>query len=479
MKVGLQLRQSQQLTLTPQLQQAIRLLQLSTLEVTQESERLLDENPFLEREEDDPSQPYAFGDAQSHTQTTSSASSSEHGAAEREAAPNDSDWAIPSFSTSNNTDDDDAGFGEVAADKPGLRDHLISQVNLSLLEQRDKQIIGLLIDALDDNAYLSQSLEEIAEFLPEELDITLDDLETALVQLQHLDEPGIGARNLSECLSLQLQAMSFGKPNSPSMELAQRLVANHLDLLATHDYAKLKKILHCDDAALRAAQDLIVHLQPRPGAAFEQRAADYVVPDVLVERVGGVWRARLNPEAMPRLRINQVYANIMQSRGENTAQEMSGQLLEARWFIKNLQQRFDTILRVSQAIVERQHQFFQHGNIAMRPLVLREIADQLELHESTISRVTTQKFMLTPCGIYELKYFFGSGLATKTGGSCSSTAIREIIKQLVEEEDAHNPLNDSRMSEILAQQGIIVARRTVAKYRELLHILPVNLRKSI
>lgn len=479
MKVGLQLRQSQQLTLTPQLQQAIRLLQLSTLEVTQESERLLDENPFLEREEEDPSQPYAYGDAQSHSHTASSTSSSEHGVSEREAAPNDSDWAIPSFSTSNNTDDDDAGFGEVAADKPGLREHLISQVNLSLLEQRDKQIIGLLIDALDDNAYLSQSLEEIAEFLPEELDITLDDLETALVQLQHLDEPGIGARNLSECLSLQLQAMSYGKPSLPSVELAQRLVSNHLDLLATHDYAKLKKILHCDDAALRAAQELIVHLQPRPGAAFEQRAADYVVPDVLVERVGGVWRARLNPEAMPRLRINQVYANILQGRGENTAQEMTGQLLEARWFIKNLQQRFDTILRVSQAIVERQHQFFQHGNIAMRPLVLREIADQLELHESTVSRVTTQKFMLTPCGIYELKYFFGSGLATKTGGSCSSTAIREIIKQLVEEEDEHNPLNDSRMSEILAQQGILVARRTVAKYRELLHILPVNLRKSL
>lgn len=476
MKVGLQLRQSQQLTLTPQLQQAIRLLQLSTLEFTQESERLLDENPFLEREEDDPGQPYAYGDAQSSTQTASNTGSSESGSQEREAAPNDSDWAIPSFATSNNIDDDDAGFGEVAADKPGLRDHLLSQVNLSLLETRDKQIISLLIDALDDNAYLSQPLEEIAEFLPEELDISLDDLETALVQLQHLDEPGIGARNLSECLSLQLQALPR---DTPDLELAQRLVSNHLDLLATHDYARLKKILRCDDAALRAAQDLIVHLQPRPGAAFEQRAADYVVPDVLVERVGGVWRARLNPEAMPRLRINQVYANIMQSRGENTAQEMSGQLLEARWFIKNLQQRFDTILRVSQAIVERQQQFFQHGKIAMRPLVLREIADQLELHESTISRVTTQKFMLTPCGIYELKYFFGSGLATKTGGSCSSTAIREIIRQLVDEEDAHNPLNDSRMSEILAQQGILVARRTVAKYRELLHILPVNLRKSL
>lgn len=481
MKVGLQLRQSQQLTLTPQLQQAIRLLQLSTLEVNQESERLLDENPFLEREEDDPSQPYAYGDAQGNS-TTGSTSSSEHGTTEREAAPNDSDWAIPTFGTATNSDDDDIGFGEVAADKPSLRDHLLEQVNLSPLEQRDKQIIGLLIDALDDNAYLSQPLEEIAEFLPPELDITLDDLETALVQLQHLDEPGIGARNLSECLSLQLQALSRQPDSNISplgLEIAQRLVANHLDLLAAHDYAKLKKILHCDDAALRAAQDLIVHLQPRPGANFEQRAADYVVPDVLVDRSDGVWRARLNPEAMPRLRINQVYANILQGRGENPTEGMSGQLLEARWFIKNLQQRFDTILRVSQAIVERQHQFFQHGKIAMRPLVLREIADQLGLHESTISRVTTQKFMLTPSGIYELKYFFGSGLATTTGGSCSSTAIREIIKRLVDEEDARNPLNDSRMSEILAQQGIIVARRTVAKYRELLHILPVNLRKSL
>ncbi len=457
------------------------MLQLSTLEVNQESERLLDENPFLERE-DDASQPYVYADARSNTQTAGSTTTRENNNSEREAAPNDSDWAIPTFSAANSTDDEDAGYGEVAADKPSMREHLTWQLNMSMLEQRDKQIIGLLIDALDENAYLSQPLEEIAEFLPTELDITLDDLETALVQLQHLDEPGIGARNLSECLSLQLQALSHlsgNNPKLPSLDLALRLVANHLDLLAAHDYAKLKKLLHCDDAALRAAQDLIVHLQPRPGAAFEQRASDYVVPDVLVERVDGVWRARLNPEAMPRLRINQIYANILQGRGENTAQGMSGQLLEARWYIKNLQQRFDTILRVSQAIVDRQSQFFLHGKIAMRPLVLREIADQLELHESTISRVTTQKFMLTPGGIYELKYFFSSGLATTTGGSCSSTAIREIIKRLVKEEDEHNPLNDSRMSEILAQQGILVARRTVAKYRELLHILPVNLRKSL
>jgi RNA polymerase sigma-54 factor len=477
MKAGLQLRQSQQLTLTPQLQQAIRLLQLSTLEVNQESERLLSENPFLEPEDDYAGQSFNASTTRNDTQTGESTSASnEQNVTEREAAPTDSDWATPTFSAANSTDDEDAGFAEIVADKPSLREHLIWQLNLSLLEERDKQIIGLLIDALDDNAYLSQPLEEISDLIPAELDVTLDDLETALVQLQHLDEPGIGARSLSECLSLQLQAMPR---NTPGLTLAQRVVANHLDLLASHDYVKLKKILHCDDAGLREAQNLIVHLQPRPGAGFEQAASDYVVPDVLVVKAGGIWRARLNPEAMPRLRINQVYANMMQSRGDSTAQEMSGQLMEARWYIKNLQQRFDTILRVSQAIVERQHQFFLHGKIAMRPLVLREIADQLELHESTISRVTTQKFMLTPSGIYELKYFFGSGLATKTGGSCSSTAIREIIKRMVDEEDAKNPLNDSRMSEILAQQGIIVARRTVAKYRELLNILPVNLRKSL
>lgn len=357
-----------------------------------------------------------------------------------------------------------------------MREHLLWQLNMSQLDSRDKKIISLLVDALDENAYLSQPLQEIVELLPLELDITLDDLETALVQLQHLDEPGIGARDLSECLALQLQAMP---EDVPGRDLALAVVTKHLDLLALRDFNKLKKVLHCDDDALRCAQDLIVHLQPKPGTAFEQRAADYVVPDVLVERVGGIWRARLNPEAMPRLRLNQVYANILQQRGDGNAQGMVTQLQEARWFIKNLQQRFETILRVAQAIVERQRQFFQHGDIAMRPLVLREIADQLELHESTISRVTTQKFMHTPRGIYEFKYFFGSGLATEAGGACSSTAIRALIKQMVSEEDAKHPLTDSRMAEILAQQGIIVARRTVAKYRESMSILPVNLRKSL
>ena len=475
MKAALQLRQSQQLTLTPQLQQAIKLLQLSTLDINQEAARLLDENPFLEREDDNTNQTYS---GNSSTETVSTPSGDKESTAPESEARNDaSDWPEPSFSSSTaSPDDEDDGYSEVAAERPSLREHLLWELNMSQLDDRDKKIIGLLVDALDDNAYLSQPLEEIAELLPPELDITLDDLETALVQLQHLDAPGIGARSLSECLSLQIEAMP---EDIPGRDLALLIVTNHLDLLAARDFNKLKKALRCDDDAIRVAQDLIVHLQPKPGNAFEHRAADYVVPDVLVERHGGIWKARLNPEAMPRLRINQIYANILQRRDDQGSQQMAGQLQEARWFIKNLQQRFETILRVSQAIVERQRQFFEHGDIGMRPLVLREIADQLELHESTISRVTTQKFMLTPRGIYELKYFFGSGLATEAGGACSSTAIRALIKQLVSEEDAKRPLTDSRMSEILAQQGILVARRTVAKYREGMNILPVNLRKSL
>ncbi|OIR05807.1 RNA polymerase sigma-54 factor [mine drainage metagenome] len=478
MKHSLQLRQSQQLMLTPQLQQAIKLLQLSTLEINQETARLLDENPFLEREDDNTNQTYS---GNSSTDIPVTSGSTENGAPAETESRNDNsgEWPEPTFSSSSGSsspDDEDDGYSEVAAEKPSMREHLLWELNMSQLDPRDKKIVGLLIDALDENAYLSQPLEEIAELLPPELDISLDDLETALVQLQYLDAPGIGARSLSECLALQLRAMP---EDMPGRELALAIVTQHLDLLAARDFSKLKKTLRCDDDALRCAQDLIVHLQPKPGSAFEHRAADYVVPDVLVERHGGIWRARLNPEAMPRLRINQVYANILQQRNEKNAQEMAGQLQEARWFIKNLQQRFETILRVSQAIVERQRQFFEHGDIAMRPLVLREIAEQLELHESTISRVTTQKFMLTPRGIYEFKYFFGSGLATEAGGACSSTAIRALIKQLVSEEDAKHPLTDSRMSEILAQQGILVARRTVAKYREGMNILPVNLRKSL
>lgn len=475
MKPTLQLKQSQQLTLTPQLQQAIRLLQLSTLEVNQEVARLLDENPLLEREDEDAMQPYAHGDAASTSVVDSTEVKDEISQQGDEDWVKD-DWNEPSFSAASGPDDEKEVRGEVAAETPSLREHLIWQLNMSQHDVRDRQIIGLLIDALDVNGYLAQPLEEIAEMLPQELDITLDDLETALVQLQHLDQPGIAARTLSECLALQLKALP---EDTPGRDFALRLVTQHLNLLGAHDFAKLKKLLRCDDDALRTVQSLITHLQPRPGAEFEQRAADYVVPDVVVEYRHGSWHVRLNQGAMPRLRVNQMYANILQQGNEKNAQQLSGQLQEARWFIKNLQQRFDTILRVSQTIVDRQFSFLEHGETAMRPLVLREIAEQLELHESTVSRVTTQKFMLTPRGIYELKYFFCSGIATESGGTCSSTAIRALIKQLVDQEDARHPLTDSRMSGILAQQGILVARRTVAKYRELLNILPVNLRKSL
>jgi RNA polymerase sigma-54 factor len=471
MKATLQLRHAQQLTLTPQLQQSIRLLQLSTQEIHQEISRLLDENPFLEREESD-----AFEAAPAATPSSSTERESEPDDAQYSSnEPEEESWGAHEPAASSRSDDDNDDFMESAANAPTLREHLNETLRLSMLDTRDQKLIGLLIDALDENGYLSQPLEEIFELLPAELDITLDDLETALVQLQHLDEPGLGARSLSECLSLQLQALPV---ETEGRNLAIRIAERYLDLLASRDYAKLKKLLHCNDDALRTAQTLITHLNPRPGAEYSTQAADYVVPDVIVDRHKGQWRVRLNQAAMPRLNINQIYANALQRRSEGS-QQLSGQLQEARWFIKNLQQRAETILRVSQAIVERQRHFLEHGEIAMRPLVLREIADQLELHESTISRVTTQKYMMTPRGIYELKYFFGSGVSTDSGGACSATAIRALIKQLVGEEDAQQPLTDSRLTEILAQQGIQVARRTVAKYRESLNIPPVNLRKSL
>ncbi|CAH1203332.1 RNA polymerase, sigma 54 (sigma N) factor [Candidatus Nitrotoga sp. BS] len=475
MKPTLQLKQSQQLTLTPQLQQAIRLLQLSTLEVNQEVARLLDENPLLEREDEDVMQPYVHGAAAS-TSATDNVEAKDEVPQQADEEWAKEDWNEPSFSVASGPDDEKETRAELAADTPSLREHLICQLNMSQHNMRDRKIIGLLIDALDGNGYLAQPLEEIVEMLPDQLDITLDDLETALVQLQHLDQPGIAARTLSECLALQLKALP---EDTPCRDLALCLVLQHLNLLGAHDFTKLKKVLRCNDDELRTVQSLITHLQPRPGAEFEQRTADYVVPDVVVECRNGSWNVRLNQAAMPRLRVNQMYANILQQGNEKNPLQLTGQLQEARWFIKNLHQRFDTILRVSQTIVDRQRDFFEHGDTAMRPLVLREIAEQLDLHESTISRVTTQKFMLTPRGIYELKYFFCSGIATESGGTCSSTAIRALIKQIVNQEDARHPVTDSRMSGILAQQGILVARRTVAKYRELLNILPVNLRKSL
>jgi RNA polymerase sigma-54 factor len=379
-------------------------------------------------------------------------------------------------SYSGHDDGEDSDYPQLAAVSQSLREHLLWQVNLLKCSEHDKRIVAMLVDTLDDDGYLTQNLDELAEMLPAETEVDREDLQIGLKHLQQLEPPGIGAHDLAECLALQLETL-------PADTLyrgeALATVRNHLDLLASRDYAKLKKLLKCNDDVLRGTQQLITRLNPRPGANYSGEEARYIVPDVVVKKVKGLWRASLNPDAMPKLRINRMYADILHRNRDASLQQLAGQLQEAKWLIKNVQQRFDTILRVSQAIVDRQRHFFEHGEVAMRPLVLREIADTLGLHESTVSRVTTQKFMLTPRGIFELKYFFGSHVTTETGGACSATAIRALIKQLVGEEDSRKPLSDSQISEILGKQGIVVARRTIAKYRESLQILPVNLRKSI
>ena len=491
MKQTLQLKLSQHLTLTPQLQQSIRLLQLSTTDLNQELEQFLADNPLLEREDSAPEPTAVVLHANGSTSSTESAATpaesqnSDEGQTDRSALDQNQDWFNESGHTSGGrADGDDGDYPQQAADLPTLRQHLLSQLRLLHLSDRDRDLVALLIEALNDDGYLTQSLEELAELLPAELEVEpeeisialkhLQEISIALKHLQHLEPTGVGARSPAECLELQLAALP---EDTAGCKLAMALVREHLPLLASHDFSRLKRLLGCNDDELRQAQRLIQTLNPWPGASYSQTETRYVVADVIVRKVKNVWVTSLNQEAVPKLRVNRMYADILQKNRGASAQ-MSSQLQEAHWLIKNIQQRFETILRVSQAIVDRQHHFFEHGEVAMRPLVLREIADTLGLHESTISRVTTQKFMLSPRGIFELKYFFGSHVATDTGGACSATAIRALIKQFISAEDPTHPLSDSKIAEILGQQGIVVARRTIAKYRESLHLPPVNLRKA-
>ena len=483
MKPALQLKLSQHLSLTPQLQQSIKLLQLSTIEMEQEIERYLLENPLLEREDDDGRQDYS-------APAGSNERNSEDSPREREEEPSREDSDAPStpaeldddrwtsdagsYSGAGRDEDDDNDAHDVHAGQTSLRDHLGWQLGMTPLSERDRALVRFLIEALDEDGYLSTPLQELWETLPPEYEIEPEELDIALRHIQNFDPVGIGARNVRECLLLQLAA----SPASPTRSLAEEIVRDHLDLLAARDFAKLRRLTGKDDTALRAAQACITALDPRPGARFAPIDTRYITPDVIVKKLKGRWTAYINPDAYPRLRINRLYADILAKQRRGTS-NLTGQLQEARWLIKNVQQRFDTILRVTQTIVERQKQFFEHGEVAMPPLVLREIADILGLHESTVSRVTSQKFMATPRGIFELKYFFGSHVATDTGGACSATAIRALIKQLIGAEDGKKPLSDSQISEILGQQGIVVARRTVAKYRESLNIPPVNLRKTL
>ena len=503
MKPGLSLKLSQHLTLTPQLQQSIKLLQMSTVELEQEVDRYLQENPFLERTDADdggagndaPMVPNAslLSSSTSSTSTTTSETRNESGsdapaepaseAREDRTTFDDGDgggmrdsWTDVDGSARNGSGGDDDPLSFQQAADTTLREHLLDQLGVTTLPTRDRALIAMLIDALDDDGYLTTSLEEVASLAPAEIEIEPEEWRTALALLQNFDPVGVAARSPSECLKLQLLALD---DDTPSRTLALKIVEQHLPLLAARDYARLKRMLRCDDDALRDAQALIRTLDPKPGAQHSGGAAQYVIPDVVVSKVRGQWTARLNEAAIPKLRLHQLYASLMRRSRDAQSAPMAGQLQEAKWLIKNVQQRFDTILRVSQAIVERQRHFFDHGEVAMRPLVLREIADILGLHESTISRVTTQKYMLTPRGTLELKYFFGSFVSTDTGGSASATAIRALIRQLVAAEPTKSPLTDSRLAELLGDQGIIVARRTIAKYRESLQIPPVNLRKSL
>ena len=537
MKAGVHLRMSQQLALTPQLQQSIRLLQLSTLELNQEIEQALHENPLLERDDDPLSShlrlgadglvlaPPASTDAQAGATAPDAELPAGPGGEETEPAADsggddDGAWSQePRGSGGGTGDESNEGPQDWATTAPTLRDHLRMQLGSTSVTDRDRALVGMLIEAVDENGYLGVTLEELIELCGATEQVDPEELHAALSLLQSFDPPGVGATSVSECMRLQIDARLNGLPRTGQAEerrilqVARRIVCEHLQLLAARDFAKLRKVLDTDDALLRAAHLRIRGLNPHPGVGFATSAPDYVVPDILVRRVSGRWVARLNPDVVPRLRVNHAYAAILKSdtgkpaaanakpdarngtdtigtgagglppAGANAAAgpvaDWSTRLQDARWLIRNLRQRFQTIERVAQAIVERQSRFFTYGAIAMRPLVLREIAATLGLHESTISRVTANKCMATPFGVFELRYFFGSHVATEAGGEASSTAIRALIKQLIEAETPTNPLSDSKIAEMLGAQGMVVARRTVAKYRELMQIPPAAMRKTI
>lgn len=515
MKQALQLKLSQHLTLTPQLQQSIKLLQLSTLELNQEVERYLLDNPLLERDEVDGFEHAATGEINNGSASLNEASFNDNSSApsdntdfNHDAPPNPDNSSTASestaefaedgsggdFSTSGFEDggmqirtnkdpgDDDGERTQIAAAEISLADHLIQQLQLMQLSDYDRKLASYIVAHLEADGYLHQPLDELEAALEGVVPLEEGDLMVALRLVQSLDPIGVGARNLSECLLLQLRARTTPKSSKAELAIiaiAKQLVSHHLQLLAARDFTKLKRALGCIDAELKLAQELIVSLEPKPGRDFDSGDVRYVMPDVVVRKHGGKWKAMLNQDAMPKLRVNRMYANLLQSTADGSGKNLSGQLQEARWLVKNIAQRYDTILRVTQAIVNRQRHFFEHGEVAMRPLVLREIADEVELHESTISRVTTQKYMMTPRGIFELKYFFGSSVATDSGGTCSATAIRALIKQFVDAENCRKPLSDNTISDMLNKQGIVVARRTIAKYRESLQIQPASMRKTM
>jgi len=481
MKASLQLKLGQSLTMTPQLQQAIRLLQLSSLELQTEIQQALENNMMLELDENDDTEQ---DEPIRQNEVDTNIDESHYGSNDDipEDLPVDSRWddiydTGTSYTSSVSADADSSFYENQDIEEKSLHNHLLWQLNLTQINERDKAIAIAIIDALDDDGYLTCHLDEIAESVGEELEIESDEVEAVLHLIQYMDPAGVGARDLRECLLLQLKQLPS---DEPWREEAIELVENHLQLMAARDFNQLMRRLKLNQEELQKVIALIQRMSPRPGSRVQNAKTEYIVPDVYVRKEKGAWRVELNTEAIPQLRINTQYANMIR-RADNSADNTSlkSHLQEARWFIKSLQSRSETLLRVASTIVEKQQAFLEHGEEAMKPMVLHDIAEELGLHESTISRVTTRKYMHTPRGIYELKYFFSSQVGTEEGGTASSTAIRALIKKLINDEPHKKPLSDSKIAQILSSQGIRVARRTVAKYREAMSIPPSNERKRL
>ncbi len=486
MKPALQLRLSQQLTLTPQLKLAIRLLQLSSLELETEIRNALESNPVLEMEGDpafeadsaeaekasrDLRRESAAETTPSSDSTTSSSDRVDQPAENLpDNAETDDSWEMdlpsePIGSASSHSGDDDYFEAQRSASE-GLQEHLVWQLNLSRFSERDLAIALALVDALNDDGYLSVPLSDIEATLVPLPGLEADEIEAVLRRVQQLDPPGVGARDLAECLTLQLRTLDDA---GPVQVLALKLT-EHLELLARGDRTRLRKLFGCDDELLDQAIALIRTLNPKPGARLQADNTEYVKPDVYVAKRDGLWRVALNPDCRPRLAISQHYESMVGKVSRDDASYLRGHLQEARWLIKSLETRNETMLKVANSIVARQQDFLEQGPEAMRPMVLRDVAEEIGMHESTVSRVTTRKYMHTPRGIFEFKFFFSSHVGTHDGGTASATAIQALIRKLIEAEPANRPLSDSALTKQLNAQGIAVARRTVAKYREAMNI---------
>ncbi len=462
MKPSIQLRLNQQLSLTPQLQQAIRLLQLSRLELSTELRQLAEANPMLELVDDGIE--------------TESVEAIENAAAEA-ADDADIDWdtapEVPdasldfSHATPRGNTPQAPDFETRDAAPEGLREHLMWQLDMAPMDAREHAMAEVIIDALDDNGYLSEPPETLLAVFPDELSVGADELEAVRRQVQRFDPVGVASTSLRDCLDAQSSQLD---PDTPCLDLARRIIAGELDLLARNNLARLSQRLQADPGEVAEACALIRQLDPHPGAALDTTPVEYIIPDAYVRRHGNQWRVSLSPHGQPRMELNQHYCGLIQEVKKDDAAWLRGQLQEARWLLKSLEARSDTVLKVARAIVRRQRAFLEYGPEAMRPLVLREIAEEVDMHESTISRVTTRKYLNTPRGNFEFKYFFSSSVGTDDGGSASSTAIQAMLRKLVDEEDPCKPLSDQALAGAFRQRGINVARRTIAKYREALRI---------